>query len=486
MTATYRDFVRPAHPLVAELFGHASDPAGALDGTLAVLRQRASYGASYGHRSFDELHAAYRQTPEGRVPLNCLALSAILTSRLRAAGVPSDEVFVVLGSRRDYPPQSGRQELHAWTLVRDAGRLRWIDPASLEPEEASADAWLDRHSVQLLFNDQRVVLFPAEIRRLLAGPGADAFRVYLYGEVSAEARAAVQQPGVQRGLRSFFTGGRTAEASPFEGESDATMRAALACGALTLDGARYAPGPRLVLVNRRASRALRAGMDHALDRYLAVAAETIARLKTSYAACQAAERFAWPQVVHAVAAGMFLDLAVGARLGLAAALRREQGGHVVWAFEEIESVNGYGVVWAEYAQSRTGVAQLWHRTVRRKPMPGDAIPVFGPQDTARLIAPLSEGADRLVAEAVTPILDLASRHSSWQHLRTRSSLTQAVARLVLEYGVDRVIDAGLIDPFPAGGDMPAAWGRWMWREPAEGPSLIPWATAAPEPRAVAS
>ena len=499
MTATYRDFVQPAHPLVRDFFGAAVEQMDALDAALVVLRRRGSYVPAAGHRTFDELRTRYHEAADSRVPLNCLALSSLLVSRLRAAGVPSDEVFVVIGMRRDYPPNAGRLDLHAWTVLRTGTGLRWIDPATLAVEQAAGAAWLDRHHVHVLFNDERIVSFPSEMRRLLARPERDRFRLYAFGVVGAEARAAVQHPGVREGLRSFFTAG-----SPFEADDEAA-RLANAAGLITREPAPGAPGPRLVLVSRRQSRDLRAGMDRALERYLAITTETVAQLQVAYESCTAARRFSWREAEHAITAGLFLDLAVGQRLGLAAQLQREQRAHVVWAFEHIESENGYGVILAEHVGRRAGVVELWHCGVRRTPLrlsergvallceaaersPAAApMPVFTAGDTRRLIEVLDAGADRLVTEALDPILDLAFALASWRPLHARSSLRQAVARLVLEYGIDRVVDAGVLTPFPAGDAVPVHWGRWVWQEPVASPPLMPWsARAAAEPAAVAS
>jgi hypothetical protein len=55
----------------------------------------------------------------------------------------------------------------------------------------------------------------------------------------------------------------------------------------------------------------------------------------------------------------------------------------------------------------------------------------------------------------------------------------AGVRLILEYGIDRVISAGLIDPFPEGAEIPLHLGRWLWREPAGGPELVAGGFGAP-------
>jgi hypothetical protein len=38
-------------------------------------------------------------------------------------------------------------------------------------------------------------------------------------------------------------------------------------------------------------------------------------------------------------------------------------------------------------------------------------------------------------------------------------------RLILEYGIDRVISAGVCDPFPELPETPVEWGRWLWDDP---------------------
>ena len=44
----------------------------------------------------------------------------------------------------------------------------------------------------------------------------------------------------------------------------------------------------------------------------------------------------------------------------------------------------------------------------------------------------------------------------------------AALRLILDLGIDRVISAGVCDPFPDLPNLsetPAAWGRWLWDDP---------------------
>lgn len=96
------------------------------------------------------------------------------------------------------------------------------------------------------------------------------------------------------------------------------------------------------------------------------------------------------------------------------------------------------------------------------------IPAFGASDTARLRGPLEEGARRLVTGAIDPALELLEGHPWWRE-RLRSEAYRHVAlRLILDYGIDRVISAGVCDPFPEGPEAPVEWGRWLWDDPEGG------------------
>jgi hypothetical protein len=94
------------------------------------------------------------------------------------------------------------------------------------------------------------------------------------------------------------------------------------------------------------------------------------------------------------------------------------------------------------------------------------VPAFGASDAARLREPLEQGARRLVAGAIDPALALLKLHPWWRE-RVRSEAYRHVAiRLILEYGIDRVISADVCDPFPEPPEAPVEWGRWLWDDPA--------------------
>ena len=379
MTATYRDFVQPAHPLVADFFGAAGDQTDALDAALAVLRRRASYVAAAGHRTFDELRTLYHETPDGRVPLNCLALSSLLVSRLRAAGVPSDEVFVVIGMRRDYPPNAGRLDLHAWTVLRTGTVLRWIDPATLAIEQAPGGAWLDRHHVHLLCNDERVVSFLSE-RAVRSGRSAIGF---------ASTPSAWSVP--RRVRRCSIRACKTAccPSSPAVRRSRATTRRR---------GWRRPP-VRSPVSARRGHRAhdlcSSAGGSRATcgrgwtSRWSATwrsPTETVAQLKVAYQSCTAARRFLWREVEHSITAGLFLDLGgwPAARPRGPTASRTERAcGVGVRAHRERQRLRCD----SGGARGSAGrVVELWHRSVRRTPLRLSERGVASPCEAAELVA----------------------------------------------------------------------------------------------------
>jgi hypothetical protein len=73
---------------------------------------------------------------------------------------------------------------------------------------------------------------------------------------------------------------------------------------------------------------------------------------------------------------------------------------------------------------------------------------------------LARGGRRLLREAVEVAIEGLAGHPWWQRMRCDDSYRHALLRLMLEYGADRVFDAGLLAP--AGPGLPASWGRWIW------------------------
>jgi hypothetical protein len=212
---------------------------------------------------------------------------------------------------------------------------------------------------------------------------------------------------------------------------------------------------------------------------------------------------------------MFLDLAMGRELVRSGQVSlRPDRGTVVWAFEGLSAGNAYGVQWAPATRPRAGFAQLWSRRARRPPLRlgtavvealwrtalGDTVadtpeehlylrhlklarkagssldvqvPAFGPPDTERLLPLLDHGARELVADAIVPALALVGEHPWWNERIHEEAYRHAAVRLILEYGIDRVIAAGGLEAFPQGPDLEAEWGRWIWVEAEGALSLVP-------------
>jgi hypothetical protein len=325
-------------------------------------------------------------------------------------------------------------------------------------------------------------------------------RLYLYGRADVELWSLLEGAELQNVVGDHLAG-REARSDGAGTVPDA----ALIRGLLADDGGCYVPGARMVLVPAGPEREVRQLMEPLLDRYAEVAAAVIPRLRRAYEATAAAYRFTWEQVSHALVAGMLLDLAVGSELWRSGWIRRQHWETAVWAFERVSAANAFGVRWVGDTAGRCGFAQLWHRDVKRPNLRLDegmvallgrlaagnrptaappksllylryvklleqqdrelrlAVPAFDAGDFDRLLVPMVAGARSLVAEAVAPALERAMAHSWWGRQGDQGSHCHAAVRLMLEYGIDRVIAEGLLAPFPRGAAEPA-WGRWVWVE----------------------
>jgi len=300
-----------------------------------------------------------------------------------------------------------------------------------------------------------------------------------------------------------------AEAPALPPEPPPVWEEAVRLDLLAAAGDGYRAGRRLVLIPAAAGRGVADLLRPALARYAEIAADTGARLRAAYGATAAAERFAWPEVSHALLAGLFLDLAMGREVLRSGRIsRRPTGDAVLWAFQEISAESSIGVSVVPAAPPcRAAFAELWHRRFRRTgPRPGPAlveilariargepaggssrdllllkhfrlvrtaggvprlqVPAFGAGDAARLRGPLEQGARRLVAEAIDPALELLERHPWWRERVRSEAYRHAALRLILDHGIDRVLAAGVCDPFPDLPGVPVAWGRWLWDDPA--------------------
>jgi hypothetical protein len=504
--ASYRDFVSPGHPLLDDLFPGPPVPrsAGAGEALAAALgraRGRLRYDPTPGRHDFADLRRQAAAAGGAPVVLNCIDCACALASYLRKAGFGADEVYVALGGRAS-PILAGGEQFHAWVALRREAGLVWIDPADLEPATTTGETVLAHHRLFALFNDRHLYFLDAEKRRALThAVPAGSFRIYLFGRAEPPLAAAIADPGFHRVVRRMAGAGRCA-AGEVEGVAETALAGWTAAGLLAREGEFLAPGRKLVLVSAAAERELFALAGESIDRYLGIAGATVPRLRAAYRGCAAARRWGWPEVEHAVVAGMLLDLSVGREFEILGRVQRERGANVVWAFERVSAVEGIGVVWAEEAAAHWGIGQIWHVAVQREPVRlGAAMvelvgraalgqplaeaaadllylryhrllqraadrwevawPTFVPADVERLSPPLVAGGRRLLAAAILPVMARLDDHPWWRRARQDEAYRHAVLRLMLDYGTDRVFDAGLVAPAPRG-EAPPAWGRFVW------------------------
>jgi hypothetical protein len=334
--------------------------------------------------------------------------------------------------------------------------------------------------------------------------------MYLFGERNPEIAAVLRERSFQSLVGGLFAAGEPV----LPRERPPVWSDAVRLDLLASSGEEgYRAGRRLVLIPAAAERGGAALLGPALDRYVEIAASAQDELCAAYEQTAAAERFAWPQVSHAVVAGLFLDLAMGREIDRAGTIARPAAGDaVIWAFQGVSAGNAFGVSAVPAGPGRRlFFAELWHRRARPAAVPlrpalveelgriargeeaGSArdllvlkhlrlvraaggpprlqIPFFGTADTALLRPLLERGARRLVAEAVLPALGLLERHPWWQEGLRSAALRHAAVRLVLEHGIDRAIAAGVCAPFPGDRAVPVEWGRWLWED--EDGDLVP-------------
>jgi hypothetical protein len=332
--------------------------------------------------------------------------------------------------------------------------------------------------------------------------------MYLFGDRDPEIDALLRDAGFQDLVRELFEGGE----ARIPEEVPPAFETAVRCGLLESDGTLYRAGGKLVVVPAAAERSLPSLLRPALAPYVEIAREVGAELREVYESLALVSRFKWPEVSHTLVAGTFLDLAMGSeayRPGVV--LRGPLPQTSVWAFPGVSAENGYGVQLST-GRGRLLFAQLWHRRSRReglrlspetvaelaKAARGEAaggtskellylrhlklvaredggfraqVPVFGPAETERLLPVLSEGARRLVHDVIVPALDMLVYDPYWRERADQDVYRHAAVRLILEYGIDRVIASRVLDPFPGREELPVAWGRWLWEE-AEGPRTL--------------
>ncbi|MEM8994865.1 MAG: hypothetical protein AAGF23_08740, partial [Acidobacteriota bacterium] len=473
------------HPLVPEVFGALSPKAASsgasvevLEKALDVLQKRFVYQPIRGRAGFDQLLSDVRASEPGeRCVINCYDMSCLLGSFCRSAGWSAEEAFVVFCDRR-LTEEMARVDFHACNLLRIRGEAYWVEPERLRVRRWTGQEILEEYKIRLVFNDKHIYFTEDDKRRVvMADIPAIGQQILIYGRGHNDIQAIYNEPAFGRAIAGYF------ETGAFSIEDDDLRGRMVTSGLLQETAGRLDVGSRMVLVPRQAELELRAQIGPAVDTYLGIVARNVPILKQAFEATETARHFEWSQVAHSIVAGMFIDLSTGARLDLAADVRDKYGETVVWAFENISAENGFGVQWHVGSHPARGVSQLWHRTVERSTLgleremaemmiqlalgeqelsaspkwlylkfhklirEGRIVPpVFGPEDTARLLEPIMRGGDELVEQAYLPAFELAAEHQWWGRIKDDDRYRHAVVRLILEYATDRVISAGLLDP----------------------------------------
>ncbi len=339
-------------------------------------------------------------------------------------------------------------------------------------------------------------------------------RLYLFGDAHPGMSALVGNQDFRRLVRDLYLAGMAPlPPNPSEQVAEA-LEQAVDCELFHVTGAVYRRGPALVPIPASAEGDLPRRIRPALAHYVEIAEEVSAELRSLYESTAARERFDWSEVSHSFVAGLLLDLAMGQAVVTSGQIRRlPSGDSVIWAFEKVSADNAFGVQWTP-GGPRSFYAQLWHSNKIHRPvgqlmvpvakslvqvasgqeveMPKNllflrylkllrkvgsgwelGLPVFGPEDVRRLLPVLVEGGRRLVDDAVVPALERIAEHPWWRSRIEKDAYRHAAVRLVLEYGTDCVIAAGVLDAFPPVADLDASWGRWLWTEPDEELSLMP-------------
>lgn len=500
----YRRHVLPEHPLLTALFGDdrgSGEPEADLRRAVEVLTSTFEYRPIRGRMGFDRILEEWEaRTPDKPLLINCFDLAALLVSRLRACGVSPDRAFVVLcGSR-----SGNGAGFHACALLHHGPRAFWLDTVDLGAFCTTEGAALvGARRYHLVFNDQHVYFSEADKRRALSGEARrSGLRKYLYGSDDPEVRAMLEDPSFDDWAAGCFATGT------FDAEALELRERAEAAGLLRRRDGAWEAGPRLVMVSEQREREFQRMTEPLLDVYLGIAGAALPRIRRAYEETSTAASYGWEEVCHSLGAGMFLDLSVGAHLAMERSVRAHLGPSVVWVFENVSASDGFGVQWHPFGgTNHRALAQLWHVRVPRSPLGLErevgrdllaaaaeqeplpqrsklvltflklvrggepAVPVFHPEDSDRVLAPMLEAAERIVEEVVSPTFALLEDHPWW---RDHEGQRTAAVRLILEYITTRSVEAGLLPPFPDGEDAPPSWGRWIWLEPPGAPSrLVP-------------
>lgn len=335
--------------------------------------------------------------------------------------------------------------------------------------------------------------------------------IYLFGDNDPDIASLIRDRSFQGLVAPLFRSSEAAISPP----PPPSFELALRTGLLAAEDGVYRAGPRLTPIPAVAERDLPDLMRPMLAHYVEIADDVAAELRPIYEQTSVSRHFGWHRISHTLIAGIFLDLAMGIELFCSGRiLGRLVGDTTVWAFEGVSAENAFGVQSNTGGEGRVLFAQLWHRQARRsgirlnsnlvnllaRVVRGEAVdckskellylrhvklvrtkdsslivqvPSFRSGDTEPLLPTLVQGARRLVEDAIAPALHVLGDHPWWREKVRQNGYRHAAVRLILEYGVDRVIASRVLDPFPEGGEVPVEWGRWLWEE-SEGPlTLIP-------------
>lgn len=502
VTDRFAGYVNPHHPILAELFSIPAPGAGLIAVALADLQRRTAYvSGPPGYRSFDALHDETRSAA-GALRVNCINRSNLLVSRLRAAGAAPADVFVAIGVRRG---PAFAVAVHAWVAVRASNCVLWIDPVDLEPRALTWQQVQNRYAISVLFNDRCASAIRAEQQRWLEPRRTG--RECVFGYDDPHIVALVRSRVLRRIVGPLFE----RAAADCDRVAPGDLSAAEALGLVRVDARTYCAGPKLTVVTAAEEEEARHVTRDAFAAYASAFATHEPMLRGAFGACRAAEDFDWNDIAHVLVAGLTVDVGVGRILGVYETERTLESTAVL-AFERLSACNPIGVRWAPGSAATSGLGQIWHHDVWRTRMDltsdhvrtlerladGEcgiegkssvlmrylglirsdvraqplAIPVFRPADVARMSPVIRAAAHALVRDGVRPAFDRLSRHGWWKGREDDPARRLAGARLVLEYGVDTLVDAGLLPRFPVAPHFGAAWGRCLWMDKAGGPNTM--------------
>lgn len=143
----YKRMIDPHHAVVDEFSKLLIAPGNRRDlveRIIELLKPAVTFDDSAtGFQPFDEVMRNGRG--------NCLALSCLLCSILRANGFPYEDIYVIIGG--DYAFY--RESAHAWTIIKLDSDIVVIDPEKMQMEDKDS---LGSKTIYLYFNDQRFIV----------------------------------------------------------------------------------------------------------------------------------------------------------------------------------------------------------------------------------------------------------------------------------------------------------------------------------------